>query len=493
MDYFIGIDIGTTHTKAVIINSEGKLIHEAKAGYPTLHPQPGYSEQEPDKILQAVMQLLKDAGKIHSIRDKIVCISFSAAMHSVLLADKDGAALTNAITWADTRSVYYTHILQNADLGKRIYAATGTPIHPMTPLCKIAWIRDNMQELFKTKPFFISIKEYILYKITGKLVVDYSIASATGLFNNQQLKWNNDSLEFAGIGAEQLSIPVAPGYIINECRQSFLIETGLPSNIKIVIGAGDGAMANVGSGAVLPGDLALTVGTSGAVRTFSPVAIPRADAALFNYLVDAQTYLCGGAINNGGILLEWFISNFLKADFTDPNVVECFMQEAAAVEAGANGLIFLPYIFGERAPVWDANAKGVFFGITGMHTRSHFMRAILEAVCYALLQVAQLMEDDKKATTIIYASGGFTAAPLWLQIMSDVFNKPIKVCGTVDASAMGAAFLGMKALGLIQEWKEVKSFIHFEKEYQPDSIANKQYQENFEIYKGLYQRLKDDF
>jgi gluconokinase len=288
-------------------------------------------------------------------------------------------------------------------------------------------------------------------------------------------------------------MPVAPGYIIKECLNSFLQETGLPSNLQIVMGAGDGAMANVGSGAVLPGDLAITVGTSGAIRKFNPVAITRPDAALFNYLVDAETYLCGGAINNGGILLEWFVTNFLKTDFTGSNVMEAYMQEAAMVTAGSNGLIFLPYVYGERAPVWDANAKGVFFGITGMHNRSHFMRAILEAVCFALLQVANLMETSDQTATTLYASGGFTASPLWLQIMSDVFNKPIKVCGTADASAMGAAFLGLKALGQIREWKEIKNFIQIEKEYLPNGQANKQYEMNFEIYKGLYQKLKNDF
>lgn len=493
MDYIIGIDIGTTHVKAVTINKEGKLLQEAKSGYPTLHPQPGYSEQEPDKILQAVIALLKNAGKIQSASDKIVCISFSAAMHSVLLLDNNGMPLTNAFTWADTRSVNYTHSLLHTDMGKRIYAATGTPIHPMTPLCKIAWIRDNLPELFGRKPFFISLKEYIIYKITGKLLVDYSIASATGLFNNRQLHWNKESLDFAGIDAAQLSMPVAPGYIIEECLSSFLQETGLPHDLQIVLGAGDGAMANAGSGAVLPADLALTVGTSGAIRKFSPVAITRPDAALFNYLVDAQTYLCGGAINNGGILLEWFVTNFLKTDFTASKALDAFMQEAATVPAGANGLIFLPYVYGERAPVWDANAKGVFFGITGTHSRSHFMRAILEAVCFALLQVAGLMETNDHTATTIYASGGFTASPLWLQIMSDVFNKPIKVCGTADASAMGAAFLGMKALGQIREWKDVKNFIQIEKEYLPNSLSNRQYQINFEIYKGLYQKLKGDF
>jgi gluconokinase len=493
MDYIIGIDIGTTHAKAVTINREGKLLQETKSGYPTLHPQPGYSEQEPDKILQAVIALLKNAGNIQSASDKIVCISFSAAMHSLLLVNSNGIPLTNALTWADTRSVKYTQSLQHTDMGKRIYAATGTPIHPMTPLCKIAWIRDNLPELFRLKPFFISIKEYIIYKITRKLLVDYSIASATGLFNNQLLQWNKESLEFAGIDAAQLSMPVAPGYIIKECLNSFLQETGLPSNLQIVMGAGDGAMANVGSGAVLPGDLAITVGTSGAIRKFNPVAITRPDAALFNYLVDAETYLCGGAINNGGILLEWFVTNFLKTDFTGSNVMEAYMQEAAMVTAGSNGLIFLPYVYGERAPVWDANAKGVFFGITGMHNRSHFMRAILEAVCFALLQVANLMETSDQTATTLYASGGFTASPLWLQIMSDVFNKPIKVCGTADASAMGAAFLGLKALGQIREWKEIKNFIQIEKEYLPNGQANKQYEMNFEIYKGLYQKLKNDF
>jgi gluconokinase len=493
MQYFIGVDIGTTHTKAVIINTEGQVLQEIKASYLTRQPQPGYSEQDPEEVLTAVLRVIQKTVAVVPEKDNIQCIAFSAGMHSLMAVNKNGQPITGLLTWADIRSNKYAAKLKQTARGQEIYDQTGTPIHPMTPLCKIAWIKYEMPLVFAETYKFISMKEYVMFKLSGEYLVDYSIASASGLFDNRLLQWSSDAMEFAGITTNQLSIPVSPTHIIKSFSTEFGKSTGLSKNTVIVVGAGDGCLANLGSGAVLPGEAAITIGTSGAARKFSEQPITGTSRQLFNYLVDDTTYLCGGGINNGGNTLKWFAHAFLKNDFTTKEDFAAFMQEAATVPAGSDGLVFLPYIYGERAPVWDANAKGVFFGITAAHTQAHFMRSILEAICFALLQVLQLMEENSDPINTVYVSGGFIESPLWLQILTDIVNKKVKVFYGADASAMGAAFLGMKAMGLIEQWSDAKQFIATNKEFIPVAANYQHYMQNFSVYEHLYDKLKDDF
>jgi gluconokinase len=493
MQYIIGVDIGTTHTKAVLVNTEGKVLEEIKAGYPTFQPLPGYSEQNPEAILNAVMEVLQKAVAAVAGKEKILCVCLSAAMHSIMAVNTKGGPLTPLLTWADTRSNHYAGILEQTARGKRLYEQTGTPIHPMSPLCKIAWIKDEMPDVFAAAYKFISIKEYVLYCFSGEFIVDYSIASATGLFDTKQLAWNNEAMEFAGITAEQLSRPVPPTYVCKGYREEYAKRAGLSKDILIVTGAGDGCLANLGSGAVLDDEAAVTIGTSGAVRKFSKQSTTVTRQQLFNYLVDDKTYLCGGGINNGGIVLKWFATTFLNTNFSSKEDFDSYMQLASSIPAGSDGLLFLPYVYGERAPVWDAGAKGVFFGISSQHTKAHFMRSVLEAVCFSLLQVLKVMEETGGPVDTVYASGGFIESSLWLQILTDVFNKKIKVSYAADASAIGAAFMGMHAMGLVKEWKEVKPFIETGTTFYPDPIAHKRYMKNFSVYEHLYDKLKADF
>ncbi len=490
MKYIIGIDIGTTHTKAVVITAAGKVVHECKRGYPTNQPQPGFSEQDANEILAAVVQVIQESSALVSQREDIVCISFSAAMHSIMAVSEKGDPITPVITWADTRAAQYAATLQQSSLGIDIYRQTGTPIHPMSPLCKIAWLRDKKPKVFSAAGKFISIKEYVLFRLYGVYVVDYSIASATGLFDYAQLTWSSAALAFCGISGERLSTPVPTGYQLRTVQEEYKV-MGLSNETVCVMGGGDGGLANLGSGALLPGEAAVTIGTSGAVRIISDLPMVADSAQLFSYLLDEQTFFCGGAINNGGNVMKW-LETILGLDGVQGNDITQLIQKAPEVAAGSDGLVFLPYIHGERAPVWDASARGVFIGITASHTRSHFIRAVLEGICFSLLQVLEAIERNGFPVQILYASGGFIESSFWVQLLADITQKKISVSRAADASALGAAFAGMRALGLIREWKEVKAFIGDGTVIHP-SGDNGAYQRNYSVYAGLYKKLKDDF
>jgi len=493
MQHIVGIDIGTTHVKAVVASANGKILFEAKAGYPTFNPSLGCQEQNPDEVFRAFLKVIQESVEFIADKSTIACVSFSAAMHSVIAVDENGKPLTQLITWADTRSNKYAQQLKGSEQAKIIYELTGTPVHPMSPLCKIAWIKNELPEEFDKAFKFISVKEYIFYQLFGEFVVDHSIASATGLFDIRQLKWCDESLKFAGITKEQLSKPVSTTQVFSNLKENYQHLLKLPAAIPFIIGASDGGLANIGAGAVMPGELALTIGTSGAARKLGDHIVPDHEQRLFNYILDENTFLTGGAINNGGIVIKWFLDVFMDTDLSHEEKMKSILDQAAEVPAGAEGLIFLPYIYGERAPVWDASAKGVFIGVSSIHKKEHFMRAVLEGISFSFLQIIKSLEETGEPVHTIFANGGFIQSSLWVKILADVLNKKIVVSHAADASAMGAIFIAMKYLGLLKEWRDVKSFIEVDEKFEPDPVLHKQYSANYEIFEHLYGKLKDDF
>ena len=369
MKYLIGLDIGTSSTKAIAFDLHGNIISKSNIGYPILNPKPSWSEQNPDEMLTAVINSIK-AVVFENVNkgNELLAVSFSAAMHGIIAVNENGDKLTDCIIWADTRSTKVSESIKNSEIGHKIYMRTGTPIHPMSPLCKIAWMRDNMKEVFKNTSKFISIKEYVFYKLFDKYVVDYSIASATGLFDIYDLAWNKNSLEVAGISEDKLSMPVPPTQIFKGMNKKYADLMGIDVDTAFVIGASDGCLANLGANAIKPGDAAVTIGTSGAIRIIADKPKNDESERIFSYILTQDHFVLGGPVNNGGIIFRWFRDNFsqlecAKAKSLGIDTYELLTKEASKVPAGANGLIFLPYLLGERAPHWDANSKGVFFGI----------------------------------------------------------------------------------------------------------------------------------
>jgi gluconokinase len=493
MSYIIGIDIGTTHAKAVLTDIKGRVISQVKDSYPVMEPLPGYHEQSPETTFKTTWGVLLKI--VQSVKDttEIKCIAFSSAVHGIMAVDSKGQPLTQLLTWADTRSNDYANRLKNTERGKTIAQLTGTPVHPMSPLCKIAWMRDHLPDIFKSTNKFISGKEYIFFRLFGEYVIDQSMASATGLFNNQTLQWLPDALAFAGINEGHLSTPVSTFYTLPPLKEEYAHQLGLQGSVVFIAGASDGCLANLGSGAVLADELALTIGTSGAMRKLLSHLPAQPNPKLFNYLLDGRVFVNGGAINNGGAVIQWFISLFTNLDPYDDDAINGLIVKAADIPEGSDGLIFLPYIYGERAPVWDAEARGAFLGIRSSHTTAHFMRAVMEGICFSFLQIMELMQEDDSSIKFIYASGGFTASRVWLKMMTDILNKTICVSYSADASAMGAVYMAMYHLGIIHDWKEVKQFVRVDEEISPDKDGHDRYERNYKIFSGLYDKLKDDF
>ncbi|MDB4901335.1 MAG: gluconokinase [Mucilaginibacter sp.] len=485
--FLLGIDIGTGSTKAVAVNFSGQAVDVSQYHYPVKTLQPGYSEQDPALILDAFINCIIDVVK--KAGEAPYAISLSSAMHSVIPVDKNGKALSDMITWADARSEDIAQKLRDSVQGQGIYKTSGTPIHAMTPLCKLMWLRENRGDLFESTYKFISIKEYIWFYLFNEFQIDYAIASATGMFDIKQLKWNTEACELAGITTDKLSIPVNTIYKRTGLKTTLSASLGLNNDTAFIIGASDGCCANLGSFVTTAGVAAITIGTSGAVRITSPQPVYNYPAMIFNYLLDKKTFVCGGAVNNGGIALNWLIKNFLDKKSPGNADYEAVFTEIAGIPAGSGGLIFLPYLYGERAPLWDTKSCGVFFNIKPQHTQAHFLRAGLEGICFALNNVLQTVEQSSAPIHQINISGGFITSPVWTQMLADITGKKLVIVQQEDASAMGAVFLAMDALN-INPAVEQKS-LEEEKNIIPNQLNHKIYNNSFLIFKKLYHDLKD--
>lgn len=489
--YVIGLDIGTTSTKAVAFDQNGTVLAEADQPYPITQPKADWAEQNPHDIFSAVLATIGQV--VHLLKPRIgepQAVGISSAMHSLLAADENGKLLTQVIIWADNRASHQANLLHSTHIGLDIYKRTGTPIHPMSPLTKLMWIREYMPALFKQTAKWISIKEYILFQLFGKWIVDRPIASATGLYSLQKRSWDDQTLQFLGLSSEKLSTIVSETHTAVGLSQIHADSMGISRNTAFVVGGSDGALANIGVGATQSRTLAVTIGTSGAVRALTNTAIVDQLQRTFCYEADETRFIIGGATNNGGLLLRWVAETMLSGTAHDLGTL---METASRISAGAEGLIMLPYITGERAPIWNPSARGVIFGLDLHHQQGHIVRAAMESVVYSIHHVSQAVQQLTGAATSIRASGGFVKSALWTQILADVTGTPVLVPSSHQSSALGAAGVAMKAIGEIRNVDEVSKNVPIVREHEPNPNNTQIYREGFEKYLRLYERLRDEF
>lgn len=491
MSVIIGADIGTSNIKVIAFKNKNEAGLSEVASCAVIQPSPGRSEQNSELVLRSVNRLLKKV--ISQLNGETISgICFSAAMHSIIAVDRHNKPLTNAILWSDTRSWKQAKHLQETGVAEQLYQQTGVPVHPALPLCKIMWMKENAPDIFGKAHKFISLKEYLFFQWFGKYIIDHSIAGATGMQDIHGLQWSTTALEQAGIREDQLSQIVPVTHIERELTPLYSKYFG-SGNIPFIIGSSDGCLANMGSGVFGADKAALTIGTSGAVRATVPTATLNGSPTLFCYPLLKDIFIKGGAVNNGGNTLSWFAESF-PGDKSQPGSnYASLVEEAHTVDAGSDGLIFLPYLHGERAPLWDAAARGVFFGIHNLHRRSHFARAVLEGISYALYDVFCELSKHHNDIKTICASGGFVQSSLWVQMIADIFNKEVVVSDQADASAMGAAMLGWYATGAAKSIRAFHPPTAAGKAFSPDRKKHEIYIRHFAVFRSLYRALQKEF
>lgn len=504
----MGVDIGTNGCRAVLYDETARIWGRSERFYGIKQPRKGWMEQDPEEIYSAFLAVIRNC--ISSLEEgskdiggpeprtsgseisgpycperkpfSIKAVGISSVLHSLMAVDGAGRPLTPLLIWGDTRSQAYADEIKRSLDEHTIYRRTGCRVHPMYAPSKIAWIKGELSQVFQEAKKFISIKEYILFRLFGEFVVDTSVASGSGLLNIGEQSWDDGLLSLLGLKEDRLSELVSPYQVVGRVGQQLSQRTGLPEGTAVVAGAGDGMLSNLGNGSIGEGEMTLTLGTSGAERL--AVKEPSVDSRgrTWCYVLDENIWMVGGAINNGGIVYQWCKENLYGKEIEDQEI----QKEIEEVRPGCQGLLFLPYLCGERSPGWRSQAKGTLVGLTLNHGKADILRAALEGVGFKLYSIYLAIQDVAGEVREIKASGGFLNSDLWPQIISDILGRELEVTNIRDAATYGAAIVAQKSLGMIRELAEVKSNVRVVRTFVPNP-------ENHRIYKQLYQIFQDTY
>ncbi len=448
---FVGVDLGTSAVKVLAVTPSGREVAAGAEYYGLITPQPERVEQAVETIYRAAMRVL--ARVVDDVRLRggdVAAIGFSSAMHGLLAVDAGGEPLTNVMTWMDRRSAAIADAWRADGTAAELYERTGAPMHPMLPLTKLRWLREHDRTLFARTHRFIGLKELFIFRWTGEWLIDWGIAAATGLFAVREPRWDERALELAGIGPERLSRPVAPSTTVCALRPAIARDLGLAADVAVVLASSDGALASIGVGAALAGDLALTLGTSGALRVL--VAAPALDAQgrTFCYYADDRQYIVGGPTSSAGAALDWIFALLLADVPAEARFVRA-AELANGVAPGAAGLAVLPFFAGERAPYWRSSLRGCIAGLDLSHDRATIVRASFEGVIFGLNAVYAAVKATAGDAQRLLLSGGLTREPLVRRLVADIFGLPAAAPRAREAAALGAALVAAAAIGAVDD------------------------------------------
>lgn len=488
MAYLMGIDLGTSSLKTLLMNEKGEALAVSARAYQYDSPISGYAEQNPEVWWNACVETVREVLSQSGISgDAVTGVSFSGQMHGAVLLDKNGEVIRPVILHCDVRSSKQVEELKAALGNDRVRDLMLNPVYTGFLLVSLLWVRDNEPENFARIHKVCLPKDYIKFKISGEVSSDFSDASATLAFDIPNNCWSDEILK-----AVQL-----PKEIFPDCYETYAPvghvcpaaarETGLSEKTEVVCGGGDQVMQAIGNGVIEPGQATSNLGSSGQISFQS-------DRAVINPALSTNTFcsykkdqwVVMGAIMYAGLSLEWFGNMLHERDFKQLDV------EAKAAGVGAGGLIFLPYLNGERTPHANPDLSAMFLGINSLTGRGEMARAVMEGVGFALYQCMEICETlGLKAETIV-ASGGGAKSPLWLQIQSDIYGLPVKVTDTKEQACLGAAIIAGVGTGVFKDVQEACAGIirHKDKIVVPSKENHARYQEYYALFKDTYQANK---
>lgn len=489
--FVISVDLGTSSVRACLVDRSLTMLFQDQIEVELETDLTGKAVQDADAIITAGLSCI---GRVvewaegHSISPDALC--FSNTVASLVCLDAEHHALQPALTYIDSRAHKEADdLLKN--YGSPFFLPTATPMHASYWLPKLVWLQKT--GLPKACRYFCTIKDLFVYRLTGQFVTDYSNAVATGMCDTNGGDWDSRLLQIAGIDKGQLPEikPTTTVLDLNPITE----QPGLAQipNLKVVIGAIDGVLSSLGAGAFKPGQVTTMIGSSGACRIAAHSPLIEGDPLVtWSYPLDEEIWIRGGAMNSGGLVTQWLVENFSSQRTSEIEAYEDLFTAAGSVTPGAEGLIFLPYLFGERAPIYDEQARGVFFGLTNSHHRGHFARAGMEGILFAMYSIFTIVQSGDDELEVI-ATGGYLRSELMLQMQADIFGVPIKIPASFEGSSIGAAALALKALGLIDSFDDITTDLPIEKTYHPDSENHRHYQQIFIQFKQLYSHLKPMF
>jgi len=493
-DILLGVDIGTTAVRALAFNARGRVVKEAKIEVGVEHPKPSWAEQNPDELYLSTVKAVQAVAK--HVGGRVKAVGFSGQMHGLCCVDKDGKPLTKLIPWVDVRAGEQAEELERLLGAKELYRRTGCPPLFVYIAPKILWVKENQPNIFSECKKILTAQDYVVFKLFGDYYTNPSLASGSQLLNISSIKWDGKLLEAVGIGEEHLPTLVEGDRVFDRLPSHAAEELGLGEGVPVALGASDGALSNVGVGAVRGGVCAVNLGSSGAVRVVSRKPMWDEDMRFFCYYVASKRWLCGGAVNNCGIVLRWYRDNFAEKEMERAvelgvDVYKLLDEEAGKAPAGCDGLMFLPFMSGERFPVRDPYVRGMVFGLSLGHGRGHVIRSMVEGVTFTLKWIADALEEHL-GIGLVKVSGGGARSKLWRQIVSDVFEKRVVKTDVEEASALGAVILAGVAVGEYRSIEEASERLVVDgEEHLPRPDTVKVYRRTFEIFKEAYSSSRE--
>ncbi|MGB5875628.1 MAG: xylulokinase [Bacteroidota bacterium] len=496
----LGIDVGTTGSKALLVDENGTVRASATHEYPMYSPRPLWAEQTPGDWWDATVLSIRDILSAGGIKPgEIAAIGLTGQMHGMVLTDARGSVLRPCIMWNDQRTGAECSEITRRVGEARVLELTGNPILPGFTAPKIEWVRKNEPQIYRKVAKVLLPKDFVRFRLTGAFATDVADASGTSLFNVGKRAWSNEMLE---------ALDIPPGWMADVTESEVLsgkvdaraaAATGLSEGTPVVAGAGDQAAQAVGTGIVQEGVISVTLGTSGVVFVTSNSyrVEPEGRLHAFCHAVPGKWHLMGVMLSAGGSL-RWFRDalgdteiGIANRDGRDP--YELLSEGAARVPAGSEGLLFLPYLTGERTPYPNPNARAVFFGLTVRHTRRHMTRAVLEGVTFGLRDSLELAKELGVEAREIRASGGGARSALWRQIMADIFGTEITTVNVTEGAAYGAALLagvGSNVFGSVDE--ACKRVVTTTGSIRPGASQGI-YDSYYKRYRALYRALEGEF
>jgi xylulokinase len=495
MTLLLGIDVGTTGAKTILINAEGRVLASATTKYPLLMPQPGWTEQDPEAWWNAtttsVRRVLENA-RISS--SEVTGIGLTGQMHGLVPLDKAGQVLRPAILWNDQRTVDECAWITERVGAARVLQLTGNPVLSGFTAPKIIWMRRHEPDLYRQITHILLPKDFVRYRLTGEFVIDVTDASGTSLFDVSRRAWSTEMLHALDIPEQWLPRVAESPEVVGTVSRDAAAAWGLPAGLPVVAGAGDQAAQAVGTGIVRQGVVSVTIGTSGVVfgHLDAVQANPGGRLHLFCHAVPGRWHVMGVMLSAGGSLRwlrdsirheSWFRGN------RDP--YDVMSEEAATVPVGAEGLIFLPYLTGERTPHADPHARGAFIGLTVRHQPPHLIRAVMEGVAMGLRDSLELIRAIGLPVAEIRASGGGARSLLWRQILADLFRADVATVSTTEGAAFGAALLagvGCDVFAGVE--RACDATIAVTDRATPEPKRMQIYERVYEVYRDLYPAMR---
>ncbi len=481
-------DLGTTGNKATLFSLDGALIASVTKEYETFYPQNGWVEQNPQDWWEAVVlstrELLEKSGKAPT---DVACVCFSAQMMGCLIVDDHGKPLHNMLIWADTRSAEQeAEIIRRVGM-ERFYRITGHRASASYSAAKLMWLRDHAPEAYRKAYKLLNAKDYILYKMTGCFVTDFSDASSTNLLDLNRLEWSSELLDALEISPQLLPELHASTDIAGGLNKEAAEILGLLQGTPIIIGGGDGSCACVGAGVVKEGSAYNVLGSSSWISMASGKPVYDDAMRTFTWVhLDKNLYTPCGTMQAAGYSYRWF------KDALCPNMSFDDINELAqASQPGANGLLFLPYLLGERSPRWDLGARGAYVGLSVSTSRGDMARAVMEGVALNLKIILDILNGACEIDKVTMIGGGAKGA-LWLQILADVWQKPLAcIANPGEATSMGAAVCGGVGIGAFKSFDAVARFTNYVNEIKPSKNNARLYEKLSKAFEMAYHGLRE--